>query len=187
MIIYQSAPFGNGSNAPLPYIPKDQSDIVLADVKNAAGDVTYSAAQQWNDLSAFIEGDDYLKNHKGQYAQRNGLRTPWNNELDLKIMHEFRLSKTNRQHILTVSFDIFNVLNLLNNDWGHITFVTNVNNYTVNFLKFVKDANGKNPGAPGTGYIPTFNYVSPGSTGHYYTVDPINSRWQGQLGLKYSF
>jgi len=186
-VIYQSAPFGNGSNAPLPYIPKDQSDIVLADVKNAAGDVTYSAAQQWNDLSAFIEGDDYLKNHKGQYAQRNGLRTPWNNELDLKIMHEFRLSKTNRQHILTVSFDIFNVLNLLNNDWGHITFVTNVNNYTVNFLKFVKDANGKNPGAPGTGYIPTFNYVSPGSTGHYYTVDPINSRWQGQLGLKYSF
>ena len=185
-VIYQSAPFGNGSNAPLPYIPKDQSDIVLADVKDAGGNITYSAAQQWTDLSAFIEGDDYLKNHKGQYAQRNGLRTPWNTELDMKIMHEFRLSKTNRQHVLTVSFDIFNVLNLLNNDWGHITFVTNVNNYTVNFLKFVKDANGKNPGAPSTGYIPTFNYVSPGSTGHYYTVDPINSRWQGQLGVKYS-
>jgi len=77
---------------------------------------------------------------------------------------------------------------LLNNDWGHITFVTNVNNYTVNFLKFANDANGVAPGKPAGGYIPTFNYTPPpnGAT-HYYTNDPINSRWQGQLGLKYTF
>ena len=36
-LIYQSAPFGNGSNAPLPYIPKDQSDINLTDKKDANG------------------------------------------------------------------------------------------------------------------------------------------------------
>src|ERR1051326_4574894 len=43
-VIYQSAPFGSGSNAPLPYIPKDQSDIKLADKKDASGNVVYSAA-----------------------------------------------------------------------------------------------------------------------------------------------
>jgi hypothetical protein len=113
-------------------------------------------------------------------------------------MHTFNLSSTNKQHTLSISLDVFNVLNLLNNDWGHITFVTNVNNYTVNILNFVgysKDANG-NPvagsavavGKPSSGYIPTFTFNKPtGLGGHYYTVDPISSRWQGQLGLKYSF
>jgi hypothetical protein len=80
------------------------------------------------------------------------------------------------------------VLNLLNNDWGHITFVTNVNNYTVNMLSFANDANGKAPGKPEGGYIPTFTFNRPATAnGKYYTVDPINSRWQGQLGIRYSF
>jgi len=187
-LIYQSPPFGSGSNAPLPYIPRDQSDINLVDKKDAGGNVVYSAQQQWTDLDNFISDDKYLSKRRGQYAERNGLRTLWNHELDMKIMHEFKLSKTNKSQSLQVSFDVFNVLNLLNNDWGHVTFVTNLNNYTVNFLQFVNDANGIKPGAPSTGYIPTFNFVKPtGLNNHYYTIDPINSRWQGQLGIKYNF
>ncbi|PWU04947.1 MAG: TonB-dependent receptor [Bacteroidetes bacterium] len=181
--IYASggAPFGNSSNANLPYIPANQSEIHLADKG------TYTAAQQWADLDAFISGNDYLKTRRGQYAERNGARTPWNHELDMKLMHEFRFKVGGEKiHTLALSLDIFNVLNLLNNDWGHITFVTNTNNYTVNLLTFVKDANGVKPGAPATGYIPTYNFNKP-STGQYYTVDPLNSRWQGQLGIKYSF
>jgi len=183
-VVYNSggAPFGNAANANLPYIPKDQSDIRLAD------NGSYTAAQQWNDLNALISGDKYLNSSRGQYAERNGLRTPWNQDLDLKLMHEFKLSKTNKSQSIQISFDIFNVLNLLNNDWGHITFVTNVNNYTANLLTFVKDANGVAPGKPSSGYLPTFNFNRPtGLDGHYYTVDPINSRWQGQLGIKYNF
>jgi hypothetical protein len=188
-VIYTSAPFGNASNAPLPYIPKDQSDINLADYKRADGTV-YNAAQQWTDLNNFIANDKYLKTRRGQYAERNGLHTPWNHELDMKLMHEFKFKGNNRQHGLTVSLDIFNVLNLLNNDWGHITFVTNVNNYTVNFLKFANMPNGgKAIGSPASGYQPTFNFLPPPAAngGHYYTNDPVNSRWQGQLGIKYSF
>lgn len=187
-LIYQSAPFGNGSNASLPYIPATQSDINLIDKKDAAGNVIYSAANQWNDLNNFIEGDKYLKTRRGQYAERNGLHTKFINDLDMKIMHEFKLSRTNKSKTLQLSLDIFNVLNLLNNDWGHVTFVTNLNNYTVNFLQFVKDANGKSGGAPSTGYLPTFNFIKPtGIDNHYYTLDPINSRWQGQVGIKYNF
>ncbi len=183
-VVYNSGgnPFGNSANANLPYIPSNQGDIRLAD--NGA----YTAAQQWADLDKLISGDKYLSTRRGQYAERNGLRTPWNHELDLKLMHEFKLSKTNKSQSLQISFDVFNVLNLLNNDWGHITFVTNVNNYTVNLLSFVKDANGVAPGKPSSGYQPTFNFNRPtGLNGNYYTVDPINSRWQGQLGVKYNF
>jgi hypothetical protein len=181
-LIYQSAPFGNGSNAPLPYIPKDASDINLKD------NGTYTAAQQWADLNTFIENDAYLKTRRGQYAERNGLRTPWVHDLDMKLMHEFKLNKNNNKQALQISLDVFNVLNLINSNWGHVNFVTNLNNYTVNFLKFVADANGKAVGAPATGYKPTFNFVKPtGVGGNYYTVDPINSRWQGQLGVKLIF
>lgn len=183
-VVYNSGgnPFGNAANANLPYIPKNQSDIRLAD------NGTYTAAQQWTDLDHLISNDKYLNTRRGQYAERNGLRTPWNHDLDLKLMHEFKLSKTNKSQSLQISFDVFNVLNLLNNDWGHITFVTNVNNYTVNLLTFAKDANGVSPGKPSSGYLPTFTFNKPtGLNGNYYTVDPINSRWQGQLGLKYNF
>lgn len=185
-LVYQSAPGSGGSNAPLPYIPKDQSDIRLANY--TLNGTLYTAAQQWNDLNDFIEGDAYLKTRRGQYAERNGMRTPWNNELDMKLMHEFRLSRTNKQHTLQISLDVFNVLNLINNSWGHVNFVTNVNQYDVNFLKYAADANGKAVGTPASGYLPTYNFIKPtGVSGHYYTLDPINSRWQGQFGVKYNF
>jgi len=183
-LIYTSAPFGNSSNAPLPFIPTDQSQIHLADYTLSNGTV-YTAAQQWTDLNNFISNDSYLSKNRGQYALRNALRTPWNHELDMKIMHEFKFSGSKS---LQISFDVFNVLNLLSNSWGHITFVSNVNNYTVNFLRFATDASGKKPGSPASGYTPTFNFLPPaGGTDHYYTNDPINSRWQGQLGLKFNF
>lgn len=183
-VVYNAggAPFGNAANANLPYIPRDQNDIRLVD------NGSYTAAQQWTDMDNFIKGDKYLNSRRGQYAERNGLRTPWNHELDLKLMHEFKLSKTNNKKTLQLSLDIFNVLNLINSDWGHITFVTNVNNYTVNLLTFAKDANGVSPGKPSSGYLPSFTFNKPtGLDGHYYTVDPINSRWQGQFGVKYNF
>ncbi len=189
-VVYQSAPFGNGTNASLPYIPVSQSDIKLVDY--TLHGIVYTAAQQWADLDAFINSDNYLKTRRGQYAERNGLRTPWVHQVDMKIMHEFKLSKTNNAHSLQVSMDIFNVLNLLNNRWGHVNFVTNINNYTVNFLKFVGTNPGQAgniaPGAPSTGYSPTFNFIKPtGNDNHYYTLDPINSRFQAQLGIKYNF
>jgi Carboxypeptidase regulatory-like domain len=185
-LIYQSTPGTGGSNAPLVYIPANISDIRLADY--TLNGVIYTAAQQWTDLDNFIRGDKYLQTRRGQYAERNGMRTPWNHQLDMKLMHEFKLSKSNSFKTLQVSLDIFNVFNLLNNDWGHVNFVTNVNNYTINFLKFATDANGKAVGTPASGYTPTFNFVKPsGVNGQYYTVDPINSRWQGQLGIKYNF
>jgi hypothetical protein len=189
-VIYSAsgAPFGNSNNANLPFIPASPSDILFKDIKDATGNVTYSAATQLNDFWDFVNKNDYLKSRIGQYAERNGMRTPWNQELDMKLMHEFKLSKTNKSQALQISLDVFNVLNLINNDWGHITFVTNVNNYTVNMLQFVSDAKGIAPGKPTSGYTPTFNFIKPtGLDGNYYTVDPLNSRWQGQLGIKYIF
>ena len=177
--------FGNASNAAVVYVPKDQNDIHLADTKNADG-TTYTAAQQWTDLNNVITNDKYLNSRRGEYANRNGARTPWNHELDMKIMHQwnFNVSKS-RTNSIQLSLDMFNVLNLLNNGWGHQYFVTNVNDYTVNLLNAVPDASGVKPGA--ATYTPTYNFIKPTFNGKYYTVDPISSRWQMQFGIKYLF
>jgi hypothetical protein len=182
-VIYAGVPSNMlNPNSSLPYIPTvSESQTMIPDAANRDA------------FNAFVDGDPYLKTRRGQYAERNGMRTPWNHELDLKLMHEFHLSSTNKQHVLAISLDIFNVLNLINNNWGHISFVSNLNNYTVNFLKFVNDPGGNAPGNPykadGTtvNYTPTFQFQAPTYGNHYYYDDPINSRWQGQLGLKYTF
>lgn len=176
--------FGNAATFSLPYIPASQSEINFADYTKSDGTV-YTAAQQWTDLNSVIESDSYLKTRRGQYAERNGARTPWNHNLDMKLMHEFKFKGDTKGRSLQLSVDVFNVLNLINNDWGHISFVTNTNNYNVNLLKFVNDASGIAPGK--SNYTPTFNFIAPPSTGHYYTTDPINSRWQAQVGVKYNF
>ena len=186
-VVYNAGgnPFGNAANANLPFIPSIQNDIRLADY-TLNGQV-YTAGQQWTDLDNLISGDKYLNNRRGKYAERNGLRTPWNHEIDLKLMHEFKFGKDNARS-LQISMDVFNVLNLLNNNWGHVYFVTNVNNYNVNLLTFAKDANGIAPSKPSSGYLPTYNFNKPtGLNNHYYTVDPLNSRFQAQLGIKYNF
>jgi hypothetical protein len=180
--------FGNSSNAVLAFIPttttaNDFRDYVL-------NGVNYTAAQQSADFNNMVNSDSYLSSRKGKYTERNGAHTPWNTEMDMKLMHEFKFKSGNITHSLQLSFDIFNVLNLLNNDWGHVNFVTNVNNYTVNLLKFVNDNTSGTGIAPGkANYTPTYNFAPPppGANGKYYTLDPLNSRWQGQFGIRYSF
>ena len=71
--------FGNGQqNVQLAYIPRDANDINLVDIK-ANGVVTASAGQQRQQLNDYINNDAYLSIRRGQYAERNAARTPWNN------------------------------------------------------------------------------------------------------------
>ncbi|MBC7652105.1 MAG: TonB-dependent receptor, partial [Deinococcales bacterium] len=185
--------FRNGSNANLAFIPATTSATDFRDY--TLNGSLYTASQQSTDFNNFVSNDKYLSSRKGQYAERNGAHTPWNSTLDMKLMHEFKFSFANNKtvHSLQFSVDVLNVLNLINNDWGHINFVTNINNYTVNILRFANDnssAKGIAPGVSGSAgnYTPTYNFAPPStSNGKYYTLDPINSRWQGQLGIRYSF
>ena len=183
-LIYNSTPFGNSSSATSIYIPTIAEEK-FANTTNPDGSV-YTGAQQAADFDQFIDNDKYLKTRRGMYAERNGPRTPWNTELDMKLMHEFRFKVgEKRTNSIQLSLDLFNVLNLFSNSLGHQFFVTNVNNYTVNVLNIVNDASGLAPNK--TGYVPTYTFIKPPFNGQYYTVDPISSRWQAQFGIKYNF
>ena len=99
----------------LMYIPESRAAL---DKWNFADLKDYTAQQQKDDFWAFVEQDDYLKDRKGQYAERGGAIMPWHHQLDLKFMQDFYLNVGGKRNTLQFGVDIENLLNLLNKNWG---------------------------------------------------------------------
>ena len=171
---------GEGENAGnLIYIPKNKSDIVLVDI-GVPTDADYvSADQQWNNLNSLIESDKYLKNNRGDYAERNGARLPFVGTFDLRIAQDFYINVGETVNTLQVSFDIFNFANLLNKDWGTKRYISNNAYQLIKFKGFEDD-----------GTTPKFNYTGPTDVDDVYSIDDagvFSSRWQAQIGIRYIF
>jgi hypothetical protein len=62
-------------------------------------------------VGCYINNSDYL--HRGEYAKRNAARTPWNHQVDLKVILTLNFFKNK----LEFAVDIFNIGNLISN-WG---------------------------------------------------------------------
>ncbi len=168
------------SNIPI-YVPASQDDILLVDQMDD-GDLIKSAAQQWQELEAFIENDEYLSSRRGEYVERNESRTPFENILDLKIMQDFFITTSDGQrHTLQVSLDVFNLTNLLNKDWGRRYFVNNNTFPLINFAGFVPDGEGNPTNTP------TFTFDDPGDPYAVTQSGIYSARWRAQLGLRYTF
>ncbi len=161
-----------GSNSALIYVPRDMAEAQLID----NGDVT--AAQQWAALDAYIDSNDYLSTRRGQFAERNADRSDWSHIIDLKFAQEFGVKFGNKVHKLELTADIFNFTNLLNKEWGVRTF-TNFNQVQLlNFEGFAAD-----------GTTPQFTFDERATETDNIIDDSglQSSRWQMQVGLRYSF
>lgn len=119
---------GGFDNNELVYVPAAQSEIPLVDLEYDGQ--TYSAAQQWALLDAFIEDDPRLKNRRGEYSQRNDGREPFEFGMDLRFVQDFYIkTASGRTNTLQLTFDVFNFTNLLNQDWGRVRFAGSFGNY----------------------------------------------------------
>ncbi len=165
----------DGYELSLMYIPENQNDIVLVD------DGDYTAAEQWNDLNAFINGHKYLNDHRGEVAERNSQRMPFEHTLDLKFMQEFKFKvSANRENKIQITFDIFNFTNMLNKDWGRMYY--SIGDYGVyQMLEF--------QGYQANGTTPTYSYYNKNGNKTYGIDDSglKSSRWQAQFGVRYIF
>ena len=162
------------SNSALIYVPANQSEINLVSTSSN----TLTPQQQWDALSAFIEGNEYLKGKKGSYAERNGDRLKTSHVVDLKLAQEFTINSGKKKHSLELTADIFNFTNLLNKNWGKRYF-TNFDQ--VQLLQQVGFLAGTN--------TPTFSY-NPTVGNNINQVDDVglnSSRWQMQVGVRYTF
>ncbi len=165
----------NNDHYALVYIPRTQDEIRF--VQN--GDL--SPDDQWRLLDAFIQSDPYLRNRRGEYAERNGARTPFTHQIDLKILQDIFTDIGPNRNTLQLSLDIFNVGNLLNKDWGRqFTYGNSFFDNRYNLLQFASLTEDN---------VPQYRY-SPVANGEpYFTNDnPLGgSRWVAMIGARYIF
>ena len=158
------------------YVPRDASDINLIDFQD--GDNTVTAAEQWANLDAFINDDPHLSDRRGQYAEKNMGRAPWVNFIDLAIKQDFSINAGGSNHRFQASFDVFNLANLINSNWGvRYNIPGDFNNYELlNFEGFAAD-----------GTTPEYTYRQDQLGEDTYDISDFTSRWQARVGLRYIF
>ncbi len=161
---------GNGQQVDLAFIPGSAGQLTFVD-KVVGGVVTETAAQQSQNFNDFVNSDSYLSSRKGTFTERNGGRTPWNNQLDLRLMHDFNFNVGSKKHTIQVTCDIINLTG------NNVYFVPNTQNSSV-FIGLAATT------ASSATADPKFTFTKPSAT---YSIDQFSSRWQGQLGVRYSF
>jgi hypothetical protein len=170
---------GTGQNVSLMYIPSaGETPKFFA---NTAIGIAQATA-----FDSYIDGDKYLSTRRGNFTERNGARTPWNLQADFRFSQDILISGIGaKKHTLTFTYDIINLTNLLNKDWGVQYFSPNTYNSMASIgLTQAKDAAGKVLTGNATTY-PTYTFDQKGVSS--YAKDFFASRYQMQLGLRYSF
>lgn len=161
----------NRNDNALMYVPTGPNDIVLVDGANGL-----TSAQQWEALNSYIENDEYLRSRRGEYAERNAQFGPWSHIVDMKLIQDFSIDFGNKKHTLQATFDIFNLTNLINKEWGTRRFISNFGEATILRTENIN------------GTTPEFSF-DPDNT-NIIDVDDSglnSSRWQMQVGLRYIF
>ena len=154
------------------------------------GGIPFGEAEQqasYQALNQFIENDEYLSERRGQYAERNMSRTPFESVFDLKLQQDIFIKGANgRQHALQVSLDIFNFSNFLNKKWGARYIIgdsddENNNNYRLLQFEGFEYENGAFTNRP------VFSFETPESVTDLEQSGINSARWSAQLGLRYIF
>jgi outer membrane receptor for ferrienterochelin and colicin len=148
------------------FIPETPNDIHLVE-----GDLT--SAEQWELLDAFIEADAYLSNHRGEYAEKNGARTPFESQFDFKYLQNLGFNALGKDQRLQLSIDIENFANLLNSSWGAVYS----NPFDYGLIEF--------EGYDGT--VPMFYFDDERLDLEKYNISNFFSRWRARIGVRYFF
>lgn len=165
------------------YIPKDARNTQEIQFVNTAAinGIVYTPAQQGQLFEDFINQDKYLRNHRGQYAERNGAQIPWRNQVDVKFMQDIFVTAGKTKNTFQFTLDIFNFGNLLNPSWGKVK--------TINASSILTPQN-QNSLIPGGNVVPTFRLAT--DRGQIITRSfrdnlSIFSTYSVQFGLRYIF
>jgi hypothetical protein len=168
---------GNREIFDLIYIPTKDDLTGMSFTPNSTGQITLSPQEQKNFLNEFIEGDKYLKKHRGEFAERNGARLPFTHIIDVRLQQDVAVKLKGKKVGVTITYDVFNFTNMLNKDWGRIYFLSND---AFPLIRFAGYANA-------TTLTPQYQYTP--IIGKPYSLQtstaPGNSaRWLSQLGIK---
>jgi hypothetical protein len=140
------------------YVPRDSLDIGLANPAD------------WGALDRFIESEPCLRQQRGRIAARNSCRNPWFGTLNARLTKAF---PTLAGQSLELTADVYNVLNLINRQWGQSRVTTP--ELRAPMLRLV-------------------GYDASAGRGIYrlqlpalHQIQDLASRWQMELSLRYLF
>ena len=112
---------GDGATNDLIYIPRNTGEMnfqQFTQTPTGGSPVTYTVAQQVATWEAYIQQDAYLRAHRGEYAQRNGVVRPMVYRADLSISQDISRNVGGALHGLQLRLDMLNFTNWLNRNWG---------------------------------------------------------------------
>ena len=167
---------GTNTNDPI-YIPTGPTDpnVLFADLTTSSGAVV-TAAEQAAAFSDFISGESCLDSQRGQIMGRNSCRNPWQSFLDMSIRQSL---PTVNGHALSLEIGIFNLLNLLNEDWGLTK--------TVGATVFYSDDPLQQVGFDAGTNLPIFTFDPANIDNRFVTTPTLGNSYQVQMGLRYAF
>ncbi|MEG2228814.1 MAG: carboxypeptidase regulatory-like domain-containing protein [Odoribacter sp.] len=131
-----------------------------------------SVEEQRADLKAFLGSTKHLKDQRGEYYKRNAHNLDFEHHFDLRILQDFNLKAGNRTHTFQLSFDVMNIGNMFNKEWGLENYLANNTESLINIYKN-KD-NKYYQYTKGANYKPV-------------SISNLASRWRGQIGIRYFF
>lgn len=141
------------------YVPRDQDDITMYGAAPAAS---------YDSLANFINSQSCLRNQRGQIMERNSCRNPWINRVDVRVQ---KVLPTFNGQMMILSLDVFNLLNLIDSDWGLVKQTSAFEGQQLVQLR---------------GWDPLYNRgIYSLSIPIVNRVDPLASVWRIQLGGKY--
>lgn len=144
------------------------NDLLYIPTSSEVSQMNFSGDGQAAAFESFIQQDDYLSEHRGEYAERYGALAPWRGRWDLKVLQDIKFANKNT---IQLSVDVLNVGNLISSDWGIVEIPANQQ-----VLGVTVDDNN----------VPTYTF-DPNMTETFSSDTSLLSRWQAQFGVRYIF
>jgi hypothetical protein len=168
---------GSNANDPI-YVPRDafDPDVIAfsgqSDAPDADNSPSAQAARVEAQQSAFerlINETECLREQRGRILERNSCREPWSHTTIASVRQEIPIG----DRALELELEAFNVLNLLNDDWGR---------YRVAAPALLEHV-AQTPGPPEES-MPVFRFDV---TAPEWTILTTESAFQLQLAVRYRF
>jgi hypothetical protein len=193
-------------NGALLYVPDEANNLAFGQINQDDGP-TIPAQLQARALERFVGGNDYLSDRRGQYAERNGDRTPWESVVDLSLRVEVFQQLLGRRQSVELTADVFNFSSLLGDlvgqdHWGERFASPSEGKVSLTSFREFEDADNGN-------YTPVYtaqqviDQVSDtngdGVADQVQTLDQeeifnqlrtgstYSSQWQMKFGVRYNF
>jgi hypothetical protein len=136
--------------------------------------VVASASEQAAAFENLINESECLSSQRGRLLERNSCRNGWVNFLDLSLRQTI---PTLARQGLALQVDVFNFLNLLNENWGQVRTASGFS--TENLVTHVSQTSGDAATSmPVVQFNPAYRQ---------FTTESLGSNYQLQLSVRYSF